>query len=891
VKVPLRATYRVQLGPDFGFAELAELADYLAELGVSHVYTSPVLQAAPGSTHGYDVVDPARVSDALGGELGFARARAALAARGLGLVLDVVPNHMSIAGMSNTWWWDVLENGPASHYAGHFDVDWAPGASRQENRINLPILGERYADAVEQRLIRVVREGGHFSVRYHEHRLPMAPRSLDWILRQAGAACGSDELLFLADAAQQLPRSTETDRRRAAQRHRDKAVIGVLLARLFESVPVCAAAVDAVLADTSVDPDRLDALLERQNFRLAFWRAAASELGYRRFFDIHTLIGLRIEDPVVLEDTHKLIFAWLERGDIDGVRVDHPDGLRDPEGYLASLRGAGPSAWIVAEKILAPGELVPETWPIDGTTGYDFLAVVDALLRDPEGAAPLDALAARYGGGAVQDAREMARAAKREVLHDALGSELERLVSEWHRLCESERRGRDCTRRELADVLSETLVGFDVYRTYVRPGAAASAPDVARVEAAIASARAARPDLDGRLFEWLGELLLLRTGGPRGQELALRFQQVSGALMAKGVEDTTFYRHLRLIAANEVGGAPGFFALSTEAFHARMAAPGRARTMLSTSTHDTKRAEDVRARLAVLSELHDEWAEAVARWAALAARHTSGDAPDDADEYFFWQTLVGAWPLELPRALQVMQKSVREARRRSSWAHPDAAYEAALEKYVTGVLGDAELRADLGAFVSRLEPAARSNALARTLLKLTVPGIPDLYQGTELWDFSLVDPDNRRPVDFKRRRHLLAELRDATPEVALARAEAGLPKLWLTRRVLALRAERPELFAGRYRGLEVSGERAAHVVAFARADGEGNDGLVVAVPRLVARLAAGAAAWTGTRVELPASRGGAWREVLTGTPFERGDAGDVGRLFARFPVALLVREG
>jgi (1->4)-alpha-D-glucan 1-alpha-D-glucosylmutase len=878
VKTPLRATYRVQLGPGMGFLELAGLADYLADLGVSHVYLSPVLQAAAGSTHGYDVVDPGRVSTELGGELGFTKAREALAARGLGLVLDVVPNHMSIAGTSNQWWWDVLENGPASHYAAHFDVDWSPGASVKENRIVLPILGERYAEAVEQGKIRLVREGGNFTVRYGEHVLPLAPRSLDWILRQAAGACGSDELLFLADAAQALPRTTETERRRVSKRHRDKAVIGLFLARLFERQSTCAAAVDATLAEIAGDPDRLDATLERQNFRLAYWRTAASQLGYRRFFDIHTLIGLRIEDPLVLEDTHRLIFGWLARGEIDGVRVDHPDGLRDPEGYLSSVRSVAPDAWIVAEKILAPGERLPETWPIDGTTGYDFLALVDGLLRDPEGVAPLDALATRFGG-APEDVVEQAKAAKREVLRDALGSELSRLVAEWHHLGEIDRRGRDSTWKELAEVLSETLVHFDVYRTYLRPGAPASPADVARVESAIAAARAARTDLDAWLFDWLTSILLRREGGARAQELAMRFQQVSGALMAKGVEDTTFYRHLRLIAANEVGGAPGFFAVTPEEFHRAMAAPGRTRTMLGTATHDTKRGEDVRARLAVLSELPLEWAEAVARWNARAERHRQGGAPDDADAYFFWQTLVGAWPLEPERAIQAMEKSVREARRQTSWSRPNEAYEAALRGYIEGVLGDADLRAEVAAFVARIEPATRANALARTLIKLTAPGIPDLYQGTELWDLSLVDPDNRRPVDWKRRRHLLAELRDAAPEAALARAGEGVAKLWLVAKVLRLRAADPALFEGAYVPLAASGARAQNLVAFAR-----GDGLVTIVPRLVAKLDGGSspASWGDTHVPLPPGR---WRDHLTGVPVD----GAASAAFARFPVALLTR--
>jgi (1->4)-alpha-D-glucan 1-alpha-D-glucosylmutase len=883
VAAPLRATYRLQLGPGFGFDDAAVLADYLAELGVSHVYLSPVLQAAPGSTHGYDVVDPGRVSQELGGAEGFARLRQACAARGMGVIVDVVPNHMSIASTANAWWWDVIENGPSSRFAAHFDVDWAPGAGRRENRVLLPILGERYHDAVEGRLVRLERRGGAFVVRYREHVLPMAPRSVDWVLRRAAAGVGSDELMFLAGAAAALPRPTQTDRASVARRHRDKTVIVALTERLLAREPAIAAAVDGVLEEIGADPDQLDAVLERQNFRLVYWRNAASELGYRRFFDVHSLIGLRMEDPQVFEDTHHLVLGWLRAGTIDGVRIDHPDGLSDPEGYLASLRAAAPSAWIVVEKILAPGEPLPERWPVDGTTGYDFLALVDAVLRDGEGAAPLAALAARFTGG-PQHPDAVARAAKLEVLRTSLGSELVRLRELWLAGCRRERRGRDVTAQELNEVLAATLCAFDVYRTYVRPGMPAAPRDEAAIRAAVARARAEHGELDGELFDWLESILLGRGEHAHERELAQRFQQVSGALMAKGVEDTAFYRDVRLIACNEVGGGPGFFAASAEDFHRAMAAPGRARTMLATSTHDTKRGEDVRARLAVLSELPDAWADAVGRWNERASRHRAAGAPDDTDVYFFWQTLCGAWPVDAERLGAAMLKSVREAKRRTSWTTHDAAYEAALAGFVAGVLADAALVADVSAFVARLGPATQTNILARTLLKLTAPGVPDLYQGSELLDRSLVDPDNRRPVDFARRRRLVAEVRHVGPEAALAAAGDGLAKLWLTQRVLALRARAPDAFAGEYRPLAARGARAAHVLAFAR-----GDALVTVVPRLTVRLRGqgGAWLWDDTALELP---GGPWRNALTGEPVGWGRV-PLPRLLARFPVALLTRGG
>jgi (1->4)-alpha-D-glucan 1-alpha-D-glucosylmutase len=897
-RVPLRATYRVQLTADFGFEALAAQVDYLADLGVSHVYASPILQAARGSTHGYDVVDPGRISKDLGGELGFARLREALGKRGLGLVVDIVPNHMSVGDITNHWWWDVLENGPSSHFAAHFDVDWVPGASRRENRILMPILGERYGDAVQQAKIQVARRGGSFIIKYFDHVLPLAPRSLDWILRPAGERSRCDQLHFLAGAVDTLPRPTQTDRRSTARRHRDKAVIGVLLARLFQEQPECAQAVDEVIAEINADPARLDALLERQNFRLAFWRTASSELGYRRFFDVQTLVGLRVEDPAVLEDTHRLVFAWLSSGLVDGVRVDHPDGLRDPDGYFASLRSVAPDAWIVAEKILVGDERLPASWPVDGTTGYDFLAAVDALARDPEGEAALSALAEQVTG-APQDCREMARTAKKEVLRDVLGSELARLEDLWHKLCETDMRGRDYTRDERLAALAAALIELDVYRTYRRPGAPATAGDVARVETAIAAAKAANPDLPEDIFAWLLAILVGHEDAQslRERELALRFQQVTGALMAKGVEDTVFYRHVRLLAANEVGSGPERFAMSPDDFHAMMARPDRLRTMLGTSTHDTKRAEDVRARLNVLSELPDTWREQVERWLARAAHHKTADAPDDTDVYFWLQTWVGAWPLSRERAWAAMEKSVREAKRRTAWTRQDAGYEAALRRLVEGTLADEALAGEVEAFVHRIEPAARVNALARTAIKLCAPGIPDLYQGTEVWEHSLVDPDNRRPVDFGQMRALLATARDAGPEAALARADDGLAKMWLTSRILALRARQPEVFAGGYVPLFADGARAAHVFGFVR-----QESMALLVPRLSARLARAARAgveeihggnaarvWDDTHVRLARGR---WRDALTGEPAPVGTDGHatVAALFARFPVALIVKE-
>jgi (1->4)-alpha-D-glucan 1-alpha-D-glucosylmutase len=876
-----RATYRVQLQPGFGFAEAAGLADYLAELGVSHLYSSPCLQTTPDSLHGYDVVDPTRVSAELGGAAGHEQLVEALRRHGFGLILDIVPNHMAITA-ENPWWQDVLANGPASRYAAFFDVDWDPPEARLQNVVLLPVLGDHYGRVLEAGELRVVREGARFTVRYQDHRFPVSPRSLETLLAAAAERCGAELLAFLAGAHGRLPHPTATDWASVQRRHRDARVLADLLERLLCEEPRVAAALDAALAEVNAKPDALDAWLERQNYRLAFWRAAGRDLGYRRFFDISTLIGLRMEDPRVFADTHALVLRWLGEGVLDGVRIDHPDGLRDPEGYLRRLHDAAPRAWIVVEKILEPGERLRDTWPVAGTTGYEFLQRVGGLFVSPEGERPLTECYATFTGEPT-DYAALVRETKHLVMRDILGADVNRLTARFLEICERHRRHRDYTRHELHEALRETVACFPVYRTYVRAemGEVHNA-DVRTVEDAIAAAKAHRSDLDD-LLDFLRDILLLRVRGPAETELAMRFQQLTGPVMAKGVEDTAFYRFHRLVALNEVGGDPGALGVSVDAFH-RACADTAARwplTMLATSTHDTKRGEDVRARLALLSEIPGEWATAVRRWAARNARYRRGEWPDRNAEYLCYQTLVGAWPLEVDRARAYMEKAAREAKVHTSWTDRNEAYEAALGTFVERALADADFVADLDAFVAPLVAPGRTNALAQTVLKLTAPGVPDLYQGTELWTLTLVDPDNRRPVDYELRRRLLRELAALTPEAILARSDEGLPKLWVIRQALGLRRRRPELFgpAGTYRALWAAGRRADHVVAFCR-----GDGAITVVPRLVLTLAGD---WQDTTVDIPSGR---WEHVLTGDRLEGGLVPLAG-LLARFPVALLERQG
>ncbi|HYH47395.1 MAG TPA: malto-oligosyltrehalose synthase [Thermoanaerobaculia bacterium] len=891
-----RATYRVQLHAGFGFDQAAEIAPYLAELGVSHLYSSPYLQAASGSTHGYDVIDHRRVNSELGGEAAHGRFCRALGEAGLGQVLDIVPNHMAITERGNAWWWDVLENGPASRYASYFDVDWDPPQARLRNTVLLPILGDHYGRVLEAGEISLwydVEEG--FEIRYFEHRLPVAPPSLDTLIGRAADRTGCDDLAFLADALARLPKATATDRESSVRRHRDKEVLRGQLARLAREEPGVAAALAEEVAAVNADVDRLDELLQRQNYQLAFWRRAGRELDYRRFFDVHTLIGLRVEDERVFLDTHARILDWLRRGVLDGVRIDHPDGLYDPGGYLERLRREAPAAWIVVEKILEPGERLPDSWPVAGTTGYDFLTRATGLFVDPAGEAPLTELFQEMSG-LTTPWPDLVVEKKHLVLDQLLASDVNRLAEVFLAVCERHRRYRDYTRHELRQALREVAACFPVYRTYARPGdRRLSEQDRHAVDTAIAAASERRGDLDPGLFELLGRLLRLelRAPGPGADsghdvesELVLRFQQLTGPAMAKGVEDTAFYNFNRLVALNEVGGDPGCFGISPEDFHAACAEAAERwpEAMLATSTHDTKRSEDVRARLALLSEMPAAWGEAVRRWAASNECHRRGpNLPDANIEYLFYQVLVGAWPLPADRAWSYLEKAAREAKAHTSWTSPDTAYEEALRDFVQAALADPVFTDDVAAFVAPLVAPGRVNSLGQTLLKLAAPGVPDLYQGSELWDLSLVDPDNRRPVDYERRRGLLAELAGGLSlEEILARSDEGLPKLWLIRQVLALRCRLPEAFgpAGSYEPLAARGSRASHCFAFARSAPSGQ--VVAVLPRLVLGLAGD---WGETALDLPAGR---WRDELTGDERE-GGAARISDLLGRFPVALLAR--
>ncbi len=809
-------TYRLQIHSAFTLDDAVELADYLADLGVDCVYTSPLLQSGPGSTHGYDWTDAGHVDRASGGDAAYRRFRDALRRRGLRHVIDVVPNHMSTATPDNRWWWDVLRSGKQSRFASFFDIDWE---ANEDGAVVLPILGETLSEALKSGDLRGEHGPDGWILRYFEHVLPLQ---------------GAVEALHDTGAV----------------------IVG----------------------------GRLRVLLGKQCYRLVHWRDGEAEINYRRFFEIDSLVGLCVEDPEVFEASH----SWVLRAAADeicgGLRIDHPDGLLDPAQYLRRLAERSGGIWTVVEKILEPGESLRESWPVAGTTGYDFMNLVGGLFVDPAAATRFEEIYSQFSGDEV-DWETVALAKKREALLRLFGPERARLR---RCLAAIEGTGADIP-AQLGEALDELLVRMPVYRTYIESRSGGIDADDRRfIEAAASAAVASRPDLAAAL-DRLTDLLLLRSqgDGERTAEFIGRFQQTSGPLMAKGVEDTAFYVYSAFVALNDVGGAPSHFGVSPADFHDDCLRRQRSwpTGLLASSTHDTKRSEDVRARLFVLSEIPDVWAAAVRRWRDHNQSHRTGELPDRQFEYFFYQTLVGAHPLPGERALPYFEKVIREAKRYTSWREPEAEYESAVRHFIERVLADPEFTADLDAFVAPLIAAGRRNSLAQTLIKLTAPGSPDIYQGTELWDSSLVDPDNRRPVDYALRRRLLERLPQGDSSVELPfDDEPGVAKLLVIERALTLRRRVPELFGPRagYRPLLAAGTHADRVVAFARSVAS-DYGCVTVVPRLAMVIDD----WRDTTLELPA---GDWENLLTGEKHSSGTTA-IADLLRRFPVALLSATG
>ena len=879
-----RSTYRLQLHAGFNFDDAGRIADYLAALGVSHVYASPYMQAAPGSMHGYDIVDHQCVNQELGGEPSHTRFCAKLSEAGLGQVLDIVPNHMSLV-RENRYWWDVLENGPSSRYASYFDIDWHPAESKLRHKVLVPILGGQYGRVLSAGELQVVRKGAKFLVQYADHIMPVAPRSLEIVLGRAAEFAASDLLRFLAEAHTKLPAPESIDRSVVLARHRDKTVLSELLDKLLREDHRIEQAIDRAIAELNTDVDALDNFLNTQNYRLAYWRTADQELGYRRFFDVNTLAGLRIEREHVFAETHSLIIKWLDEGVLDGVRVDHPDGLRDPFHYLRRLRATAPSAWIVGEKILEPGEALRESWPIEGTTGYDFLNQANGLLIDPKGLAEITTIYADFTGQPT-DYAAICREKKLNVMQEGLGSDVNRLTSLFVEICEGNRDRRDYTRTDIRRAVREVAACFPVYRTYVDADCTNCEriieEDIRRISAAIECAKHTRQDVDAGLFDFLADVLCLRATGNLESEFVMRFQQFTGPVMAKGVEDTALYCYNRLVGLNEVGSDPSRPGVSVEEFHQFCADTQRTHpaTMLTLSTHDTKRSDDVRARLAVLSEAPSRWRSALRKWSRINHRFRAADLPDTNTEYLYYQTLIGAWPIDADRATAYMLKAAREAKQQTTWTANNKVFESALESFIRSTLTHEPFLSDLRGFVDRVTPGGRINSLTQTLLKHTAPGVPDIYQGSELWDLSLVDPDNRRPVDYDRRRALLAELPAFSPAQIMARSDDGLPKLFTIHRALAIRLDRPSSFGAdaAYTPLIAEGPKAAHLVGFMR-----GDDVAVLVPRLPMTLNG---YWSSTTVTLPEGR---WKNNFTSATLE-GGAAKLQTVFDEFPLALLTRE-
>jgi (1->4)-alpha-D-glucan 1-alpha-D-glucosylmutase len=1008
-----RCTYRVQFHKDSTFRMAAGVAPYLAALGVSHLYASPYLKARPGSTHGYDIADHGSFNPEIGDQADYDAMVDALRAHGMGQILDIVPNHMGIAGGLNTWWVDVLENGRASAFARFFDIDWDPIEPDLRNKVLLPVLGDQYGRVLESGELGLAFDGAAFWVTYYDNRFPVNPRSMPLILShrvdQLAEALGAPEPVgaggvvaptapaavhpalveyqSIMTAVKNLPTRHETDPMRVAERHREKEVIKRRLAALCESEPKVRRFIDdnvAIFNGRKGDPrsfDLLDQLLDEQVYRLAYWRVAAEEINYRRFFDVNDLAAIRMDDPAVFEATHRLILELLRTGKVDGLRVDHPDGLFDPLGYFRRLQrahlrqvcedvaGADPAArallddlvarlearaaedpagpaarplFLVIEKILMPDEALPPTWPVSGTVGYEYLNLLGGLFVDPSEARRLDDLYAKVIGERI-DFRDLVYTCKKLVMYTALASETNVLGRQLDRISERHRWSRDFTRYSLTQSLREIIACFPVYRTYVcAPIDAVSDSDRRYIELAVRQARRRNPQTDASIFDFIRDVLLLRFRDGISEEdrnlqrdFVMKFQQVTGPVTAKGVEDTAFYRYNRLVSVNEVGGDPERLGLPVEAFHKMNRErlerwPG---SLGTTSTHDTKRSEDARARIHVLSEVVRDWRMAVTFWRRLNAplkREVDGmPAPSDNDEYLLYQTLVGSWPLENPtgealaayreRIQQYMAKATREAKFNTSWINPNADYDKAVADFVAAVLDDRPANRfvrSLREFQARIVPHGLLNSLAQTVLKLASPGVPDIYQGAEVWDFSLVDPDNRRPVDFEARRAWLEELRRRVSAGDLAGLAAELAgrlgdprtKLYVVHRCLAARRDDPDLFArGAYLPLEPTGARSANLIGFARHLGGAGEarprGALVVVPRFTVRLARrpgalpiGHDVWGESFVPVPAALlGRRFVDRFTGLALEpesrEGRTGfAAAALFARFPAALLVSE-
>jgi (1->4)-alpha-D-glucan 1-alpha-D-glucosylmutase len=923
VRLPT-STYRFQFNRDFTLKQAGALIDYLSDIGVTECYASPVALARPGSLHGYDVTDHGMINPEIGGEEQLVEFAHALRTGGIGLILDMVPNHMCITHPSNRWWTDVLENGPGSPFARFFDIDWGPPKADLKNKVLLPVLGDQYGKVLENQEIMITYQDGTFALHFYEFVLPVAPRTWTLLLEPAMEALRpilgeSDsavvELASIITALTYLPLRSETDQTRVKERLREKEVIKGRLSTLTESSPHVRAAIDASLKQINGIKgvphsfDRLERLLAEQAYRLSFWHVATDEINYRRFFDINELAAIRVEEPEVFEAVHQLTLRLVGQGLITGLRIDHVDGLLDPGQYLHCLQqrcaeaqaadikhplnavDSGPAYrpfYVIVEKVLTGHERLPEDWPVYGTTGYEFLNMLNGVFVEERNGGRFGDLYARFID-AQGDFRDLVYECKRLVLRASMSGEQNVLARRLDRISEQHRWSRDFTLNSLGRVLAEVIACFPVYRSYVTSAGELTDDDRRYIRSAISRAKRRNPALSESAFDFLGSVLLLEhpeglDEAARAQRLqfTLHFQQLTGPVDAKGYEDTALYRFYPLASLNEVGGDPASFGLAVEAFHA-----GNVRRLQewphglsATTTHDTKRSEDVRARINVLSEIPDEWERAIWRWhhlnEPLRLKIEGTEVPDPNEEYLFYQTLLGTWPIPgldsihyqryVERIQDYLLKASKEAKVQTSWISPNQDHDRGLVEFVQAVMrSDANNRfiADVAAFADKVARAGMLNSLSQVLLKIASPGVPDFYQGSELWDLSLVDPDNRRPVDYAIRQSMLAEITcvAATEPLALtkqlfARPDDGRVKMYVTSRALDWRRKHARLFRqGAYVPLEGAGPRGRNLIAFGRGSREHH--VIVAVGRFftdfgkLPRGAAGESAWSDTFLSAP----------------------------------------
>jgi (1->4)-alpha-D-glucan 1-alpha-D-glucosylmutase len=945
-RIPL-ACYRLQFNGDFPFRKAQEALPYLSRLGITDVYASPLLQSRTGSNHGYDVVDSTRIDGELGSEEQFENFLATLQQQGMGLLLDIVPNHMA-ASPENPWWMDVLENGPASPYAAYFDIDWRPPSLSLENKILLPVLGSHYGEALNRREFEVIFRRGSFFVKYGDMLLPLTPKSYGSILKHQEHVLekklGKDspayqEYLGITAALAALPERTALSMDAAGERRLHVEEIKERLRKLYETSREMRQFLAANLRGFNGRKNQpgsfreLDRLLSDQAFVLAYWQNVNEGINYRRFFTITDLVGMRVEDPIVFEATHRVVFQLMERAALTGLRVDHIDGLRDPQGYLQRLQEQAASSekkkdaggiYLLVEKILSADEQLPKQWPVEGTTGYEFLNAANRIFVHAEGARQVEKNYFRFIGRDLNYA-DVVYQKKKLVMSTLLAVEMRYLGRQLGVLSQSDRYARDFSRVELAQALIEVTACLEVYRTYIR-SMAVPAEATRRIAAAVNAARARNPRLDAGCFGFLQDVLLLKDAvhlfpGQREARLAfvMRWQQFTGPIVAKGLEDTVLYVYNPLISLNEVGGNPSAADVLKSNFDhfVRSRRRGWRYGLNSTSTHDTKRGEDVRARINVISEIPREWQRHLNFWARANARKKGlvdgRPAPDRNEEHFLYQTLIGAWPLdeaELPnfraRMEAYMIKAVREAMVHTRWTLPSSPHERALADFIAAILKttDDGFLTDFLKFQRKIAKYGMVNGLAQTLVKMTSPGVPDFYQGCDLWDLRLVDPDNRGPVDFKLRAALLNQIEQegAHASTRFAREltrnwEDGRIKLYLIWKTLQLRRAGPKVFLdGQFEQLGTRGTRRDNLVAHAlrRRD----NWIVSVVPRWLARervpVRGGRvrAFWRRTRMNLPAGAPAEWTNMLTGEEVRvrktrRGAAISASDLFANFPVALL----